>query len=549
MSDPSTEENPSDTSFEQLGLDSRLLKSLELLQWSSMTLVQMKAIPLGMQGKDVMARARTGSGKTGAFCIPLIQKILTSSSSKKEPRTIAALILVPSQELCKQVGRVLEQLTKFCSKEVITCILESKDVKSLTVMTEPPNILVGTPNKVLSLQNRGVIDLSLLESLVVDEADLLFSFGYQNDMKQLVKTIPNIVQCFLMSATLSPQVDELRQLLMHQPVVLKLEESILPGEDRLTQFLIRCELSDKFLLLYVLLKLNLLKGKTIIFVNSVEKCYRLKLFLEQFAINSCVLNSELPHNSTTHIVKEFNKGVYDYIIASDEYDSEDVMPKTIKKSSLIVGNNDIECGVSRGIDFQNVANVINFDVPITFKSYVHRVGRTARGNKCGNSFLFVSMSEEKYHKNIENNLVESCLPALKPFGLKKSSLEGFRYRVADAIRAVTKIAIKEARIKEIKAELLSSEKLKAHFDENPRDLQALRHDRPLHPAKVRQHMRHIPNYLMPKSDNNIKEDEVNPKKKREMMEKKYREISTKDKRKKAEDPLKAFKFNKRSKGA
>eukprot|EP01135_Chromosphaera_perkinsii_P012416 Nk52_evm27s2657 gene=Nk52_evmTU27s2657 len=552
--------------FEDMGLDQRILRALARLKWARPTLVQSKAIPCGLEGKDVLARARTGSGKTAAFVIPIIQRILEENKGMDGDytRQSRSLILVPSKELCQQTVAVVKALTHYCSKEV-TCLHLKPGVgldAQKGVLDEKPSIIVSTPSRVVAHFNNKSIDLSSLQYMVVDEADLLFSFGYKADMTSLVSCLPKVLQSFLMSATLSPEVDELKELIMHNPVVLKLEESILPEEDKLAQFLIRCEKEDKYLLIYSLLKLKILKGKTILFVNSVDKCYHLKLFLEQFSIRACVLNSELPLNSRNHIVAEFNRGAYDYIIATDEndvlVDDEDdgaqlnqaegkrkMSNNGGKKKSLLVGNKDIEYGVSRGVDFHNVANIVNFDVPETFKAYVHRVGRTARGENCGNALMLVSAHEDKHLENIQSRLVSGGLAKLKPFGFKMEIVEGFRYRVRDASRAVTKIAVKEARLKEIKQEVLNSEKLKAHFEDNPKDLEALRHDKTLHPSRIQSHLKHLPSYLAPKGAS-MKPKEGNSDKKRAIMQKKYREAAQKKKRKRTEDPLKSFSFKKKA---
>jgi ATP-dependent RNA helicase DDX56/DBP9 len=303
----------------------------------------------------------------------------------------------------------------------------------------------------------------------------------------------------------------------------------------------------------VVFKLKLVKGKCIIFVGDIDRCYRLKLYLEQFGIKSCVLNSELPVNSRIHIVEEFNKNVYDIIIATDENevlgDEEDVNrrgsdatsvnqakkqktdtsevaeikengeedvvdgeeeSKTKKKRKNF--KKDREYGVSRGIDFQNVACVLNFDLPSTSKSYTHRIGRTARAGKAGMAISFV-IPKDEYRKsrstsfqsceNDENTMKrimkhqEKNGRAVKPYAFDMKQVDAFRYRMGDALRAVTRIAIREARTRELRQELLKSEKLKRHFEEHPEDLQQLRHDGESRAAKIQPHLKHIPEYLLP----------------------------------------------------
>lgn len=324
-----------------------------------------------------------------------------------------------------------------------------------------------------------------------------------------------------------------------------------------------CAEDEKFLLVYVIFKLQLIKGKCIIFVGDTDRCYRLKLFLEQFGIRSCVLNSELPVNSRIHVVEEFNKNVYDIIIASDEHEVLDVQDEksavgdqvdstaqemsnaadgtideandTITKQTDGTVKDDKELeekakqtdkpkqprkrskkskeyGVSRGIDFQNVAAVLNFDLPVSSKSYTHRIGRTARAGKTGMALSFVVPAPlYRKHKSTTFPTAEHDEEVLKkitfhqqtkgkevkPYHFDMKQVDAFRYRMNDALRAVTRIAIREARTRELRQELLKSEKLKRHFEENPEDLHHLRHDGELRAARIQPHLRHVPDYLMP----------------------------------------------------
>jgi ATP-dependent RNA helicase DDX56/DBP9 len=276
-------------------------------------------------------------------------------------------------------------------------------------------------------------------------------------------------------------------------------------------------------------------------VGDIDRCYRLKLYLEQFGIRSCILNSELPVNSRIHVVEEFNKNVYDIIIASDEHevlgDEEEektdevegkvdangkekategqevkVPVKELSKKKRRIVEKDKDYGVSRGIDFKNVACVLNFDMPTSSKSYTHRIGRTARAGQTGMALSFV-IPADQYRKHIPTSIEsakddEKILAKItkhqlkkgkevKPYDFDMKQVEAFRYRMGDALRAVTRVAIREARTRELRQELMKSEKLKRHFEENPGDLHHLRHDGELRAARVQSHLKHVPDYLLP----------------------------------------------------
>lgn len=489
--------------FHEMGLDDRLLKAISKLGWKSPTPIQERAIPLALEGKDILARARTGSGKTAAFSIPVIQKILASKLSAKE-QCVKAVILTPTKELCSQAYRNILELTSCCSREV-RCVDISPQVPLPTqrpMLTEKPDIVVGTPSRLLAHILAGNLSLNnSLEMIVIDEADLVFSFGYEENVRALLTHMPKIYQAFLMSATLGEDVKALKKMVLHNAVILKLNESQLPTTGQLTQYHIKCEDEDKFALIYALFKLRLIRGKTILFVNNVDRCYKLRLFLDQFGIGSCVLNSELPVSSRCHIVSQFNDGLYDYIIASDETLLADPKqkPQTEQKRPR---KKDREFGVSRGLDFQNVSNVINFDFPKNVDAYIHRVGRTARGENKGTALSFVSVAENKLFEQVEKELSTNAGEGgacFKPYQFKMNEIEGFRYRAKDAMQAVTRTAIREARLKEIRQELLNSQKLKSHFQDNPRDMQVLRHDKALQTVKNQKHMKHVPDYLIPET--------------------------------------------------
>jgi len=504
------------TNFSDLSLDSRLLRAISKLGYKEATLVQESTIPLALSGKDILAQARTGSGKTSAYCLPVIQKIILSKEllppNSKERNNVRAIILVPTRELADQVYKHIKDLTIYLPDITSINISSGEQSQINSLLAEKPDIIVVTPSRMLKQFELKNIELNeAFESFVIDEADLIVSFGYDEDLRKILNYLPNLYQSYLLSATVDADVNTLKQIILRNPAVLTLKDE--EPESKLTQYYFRCTDKERFLYVYFLLKLKVEpfgSHKTLLFVNDIDRCYRLKLFLEQFGIRSCVLNSELPVQSRIHVVEEFNRGMYNYLIATDE--AGDIKGKSKKESGKgekgkngKKSKNDNEYGVSRGIDFQNVKAVINFDFPKTQVAYMHRVGRTARGvGNEGFSLSFINTDqkvndeEEKIFKEVEEHF-EELDQKLLPFELDKDAIEGFRYRVEDGIRAVTRVAVREARIKELESEIITSEKLKAHFEDNPKDLQALRHDKALHTAKVQAHMKHVPDYLLPDS--------------------------------------------------
>ncbi|CAK1579901.1 unnamed protein product [Parnassius mnemosyne] len=494
--------------FHEMELDDRILKAISQLAWSHPTLIQETAIPLLLEGKDVLIRARTGSGKTAAFAIPVIQKILNLKNTSTH-QCIRALILSPSKELCGQIASVIADLTLKCAREVRCIDISSSGDMHIqkSLLSDKPDIVVATPSRALAHLKANSMRLKEdLAMLVVDEADLVFSFGYEDEIKELLSYLPKIYQAVLASATLSDDVLSLKKIVLRNPVTLKLEEPELAPSSQLQHYHLFAEEDDKAAILYALLKLNLIRGKSIIFVRTVDRCYKLKLYLEQFKIGSCVLNSELPAAVRCLSVDQFNRGRYQIIVASDEKALEQPDGGLLageewgkKKKQKSKRKKDKESGVSRGIDFQHVSNVINFDFPLDVNSYVHRAGRTARGNNQGSVLSFVSLREKPLMDAVEEHLSKGFNgeKVLQKYEFALEEVEGFRYRSRDAWRAVTRIAVREARLKEIKQELLNCKKLQGYFEENPTDLAALRRDKALHTVRLQPQLAHVPEYLLP----------------------------------------------------
>ncbi|XP_066331266.1 DEAD-box ATP-dependent RNA helicase 16-like [Miscanthus floridulus] len=527
-----------EVSFDELGLDEQLKRALRKKGIAKATPIQREAIPLILEGKDVVAKAKTGSGKTFAYLLPLLHELLKLSSEghirKPAPN---AFILVPTRELCQQVYNEALSLLEFCTCKLrVAQVTASMSDKDITVaLSAPPNILVSTPACVATCISKGIIrGPSVKESLsmmILDEADLLLSYRCEDDLKALIPHIPRSCQSILMSATSSSDVDKLTKLLLHNPFILTLSEvgrakdEVIPKN--VQQFSISCDAKDKMLHILALLKFELIQKKVLIFVNSIDMAFRLRLFLEKFGIRSAVLNAELPQNSRVHIIEAFNARLFDYLIATDDTKTKEEKQnnkdkenkkepklsrkrekqtnKENKKESKVSRKHlqqtlDAEFGVVRGIDFKNVFTVVNFDMPLDAAGYVHRVGRTGRANKTGASISLVSQEEDSTFKEIEHMLQDvekKDMDCISPFPLlTKDAVESLRYRAQDVARSVTTRDIQEARRQDIKNEILNSEKLKSHFEENPRDLDLLKHDKLLSNKEIPAHLRDVPDYLI-----------------------------------------------------
>ncbi|KAI2802805.1 putative ATP-dependent RNA helicase ddx56 [Blomia tropicalis] len=540
-------------SFDEMGLDNKILHAIASLGWSYPTLIQEKTIRLALDGHDILARARTGTGKTGAFSIPIIHRIL---EIKKHDSTnkFRALILAPSRELSAQLFTHFRSLTSHCLRQISIIDLSSGtfDDRKGILVAEKPDILIATPKKIIEYFTAKLLNSMKTEIkfLVIDESDLMFSFGYEQDLNQVLNLLPKSgVQSFLMSATLNTDVKELKKLVLHKPVILKLEEPDLPESSKLLQYHVEVfDDEEKFVLVNALFKLGLIMGKTIIFVNSVDRCYQLKLFLEQFAIRTCVLNSELPVASRSFVVEQFNSNVYDIIIASDEKCVIDPGTRDKKRRFRLTPKSNVQYGVARGIDFKFVSNIINFDFATTVDSYIHRVGRTARGNEEaeGTVLSFVSPKETKYFQKVAKKFADKG--NFKPYQFKMDELEAFKYRARDALRAVTSIAIKEARLKEIKREMLASQALKSFFKEHPKDYKILKFDRPLCTVKSKVQLSNVPEYIVPQTLQTAVRSKRENKRIEEIASMSYEPSRKKRKPKiskkpKDSDPLQTFRLN------
>ncbi|KAF8273244.1 P-loop containing nucleoside triphosphate hydrolase protein [Lactarius quietus] len=469
------------------------------------------AIPLALDNHDVLARARTGSGKTAAYCVPLVQKILNAKTSAADEdvsrrQCTRALILVPIRELAEQVHGHLRGLIKYCEGNVPLVNVAG----GVTSQLQRQTTSLGYPLKFSRCFRQRPLSLSHLESLVIDEADLILPYGHDEDICSIYagNSLPTIYQSFLMSATMTDDVESLKALALRSPVTLKLEDDE-DGGTNLMQYVPDCRTRrttevDNFLLHTASSNSNLFRE------NVLSLALPAAIFYKELRIKRGVTFKLEVHANRFHAVQEFNKGVYDPIIAADESggeqdnkDSEDsdvdeqpddeqftatqreadeeahdrgprkrkrkhkrettssTKPKPGPRKKGRGAKRDAEHGVARGVDFLSVARVLNFDLPTSARAYTHHRNRAVL---CSMRKAVGTVPSTQHNEQVWGRIARA----------QQGRVEAFRYRMKDALHAVTRYAIREARLKEIKQELLTSEKLKAHFEDHPNDLEYLK---------------------------------------------------------------------------
>jgi ATP-dependent RNA helicase DDX56/DBP9 len=480
--------------FPQLGLDARVVEAvLRKLRWRTPAPVQEAVIPAVLSGKDVLVNAPTGSGKTGAYALPLVHLLLQIYDEENARgawcESTRAIVLVPSQDLALQLGRTFVSLTE--NLPLHCCVVTGAvSNKALIDTWTDASVCVGTPAGLAqSLTTERARNVVLL---VIDEADLVLSFASSaTQVHDVVRKIPTNAQGVLLSATLDEEVEALRALALHQPEACRIEASWdadPSGNKSNVQYWVSrlSGLDERFAWLYVVLRLRILRDRILVFVDSVLEAYRVKLFLDRFGIRCAVLNADLPVTSRQHCLQQFDAGIFDILVTSDE-------ATTLKSTGY---------SASRGLDFRSVDVVIHFTAPKNIEVFLHRSGRTGRAGRAGKVVTLVTNDDES--QRIERFFPEHARLSMQGqprlLAVRKETMETFRYRVEDALCACTDLAVREARVQALRDEMLRSrafrDALLAARQGDRVDLEVLSHDRPLVRKRLAAHLGHIPDYML-----------------------------------------------------
>ena len=355
-------------SFTDLKLISPLERALAKQNYIVPTPIQIKSIPGLLQGKDLIGIAQTGTGKTAAFILPILQRM-----TERYPRVLRTLVLAPTRELAAQIGESFSaygEFLKFKHTVIFGGVGQGRQVQALY---KGVDILVATPGRLLDLINQRKLTLKGIEFFVLDEADRMLDMGFINDIRKIISLLPDKRQSLFFSATMSGQVAELAKKLLKNPIHVEATPQAITVE-LIEQYIFFVDQKSKEKLLLHLLKQEHLTS-VLVFTRTKHRADKVTRFLSNNNESSAAIHGNKSQNVRTRAIKDFKTGKTKVLVATDI--------------------------AARGLDIDNISHVINFELPNEPESYVHRIGRTARAGAEGTAYSFCSSEEKSYLKDIE----------------------------------------------------------------------------------------------------------------------------------------------------
>jgi ATP-dependent RNA helicase RhlE len=354
--------------FKELDLIPELEQALTKQNYSIPTPIQSKSIPALLQGKDLIGIAQTGTGKTAAFVLPILQRM-----TEKYPRKIKTLVLTPTRELAAQIGESFSTYGEFLKFKHTVIFGGVKQGRQVQALSQGVDILVATPGRLLDLMNQRKLTLENIDFFVLDEADRMLDMGFIHDIKKIIARLPHHRQSLFFSATMSPTVNTLARSLLKNPVHVEVAPQATTVE-RIKQYIFFVDPSSKLDLLLKLLEHEHLTS-VLVFTRTKHKANKVASFLSRNKISADAIHGNKSQSARTKAIKDFKTGRTKVLVATDI--------------------------AARGIDIDNISHVINFELPNESESYVHRIGRTARAGAEGTAFSFCSAEERNYLHSIE----------------------------------------------------------------------------------------------------------------------------------------------------
>lgn len=370
-------------SFDQLGLIEPILKSLKQKGYEQPTSIQLQSIPLVLQEKDVLGCAQTGTGKTAAFAIPVLQLLFQRNSINHQKHGIRALVLTPTRELAIQVEQSFVQYGKFTGLKQLVIFGGVSQHGQVSTLNRGIDILIATPGRLLDLVNQGLISLREIEILVLDEADRMLDMGFIHDVKKIIQKVPQKRQTLFFSATMPPEIKKLSDNILRNPSYVEVTP-VSSTVEAIEQSMYFVEKGNKRELL-----LHLLTSKEIetalVFTRTKHGADRVAKDLNRSGVRAEAIHGNKSQNARQSVLSNFKS----------------------KRTRVLVAT-DI---AARGIDIKELACVINFELPNIPETYVHRIGRTGRAGASGQAFSFCDHEEKAYLKDIQK-LIAATIPVI-----------------------------------------------------------------------------------------------------------------------------------------
>ena len=363
-------------SFKNLGLSDSLLKAISEKGYETPTPIQQKAIPRILEGKDVLASAQTGTGKTAGFTLPMLQKLANAKQMHKRP--VRALVLTPTRELAAQVYDDVKTYSKYVDIRSTVIFGGVNANPQIRTMKQGVDILVATPGRLLDLHNQGVFSLKSVEFLVLDEADRMLDMGFARDINKILALLPKRRQNLLFSATFSKEIKKLANSFLYQPVLVEATPENTTAE-KVDQLIFKTDKAKKTDLVIKLISEGNWQ-QVLIFTRTKHGANRLAKKLDKAKITSAAIHGNKSQGARTKALANFKSGNVRVLVATDI--------------------------AARGLDIPLLPHVINYELPNIPEDYVHRIGRTGRAGASGEAISIVSVDEFEYVRAIEKLLGE-----------------------------------------------------------------------------------------------------------------------------------------------
>jgi len=392
-------------SFTTFGLSDPLVRGILATGYTAPTEIQSQAIPAAIEGRDIIGCAQTGTGKTAAFVLPILDRLCHERAGRK--RTVRSLILTPTRELAVQIERSILGYGRFTDLKVLAVYGGVSINNQIAALRRGVDIVVATPGRLMDHMQRRTIDMRHVEVLVLDEADRMLDMGFINDVRKIVGKVPKKRQTMLFSATISPEIKILAADMLESPKVIQIGRPRNPIET-ITQHFYAVEKSLKMdLLLHMIEDWRMFS--VLVFSRTKYGADKISRRLTRAGILAVSIHSNRTQNQRQQALDGFRSGKYHVMVATDI--------------------------AARGIDVEGISHVINYDVPTHAEDYVHRIGRTGRAAATGDAITFVSSEEQKYLREVGKFIGRKLRPE-KCKGFSSTKPDSLQPRPADKSKSV-----------------------------------------------------------------------------------------------------------------